>query len=213
MENIVVTIARQIGSGGYDLARSIAERFNFKLIDRELVTRAAEILKTDTAYLEKKEEKVTSLIESILGVFSIGTPEVGSLSNNTYPDYTEIFEAQTTVLKSFAQQHNIVALGRGSFFIFKDHPKHLSVFLKANLDYRVKNVSKEFNISQSKAIDLVKETEEERIKYIKKLTGLNRYDLRNYDIVIDLSCADFELAKNFILDVINFKFFQNDMSK
>lgn len=40
------------------------------------------------------------------------------------------------------------------------------------------------------------------------MTGLNRCDVRNYDIVIDLSCVNFELAKNFIFDVMNFKFFQ-----
>ena len=213
MENIVVTIARQIGSGGYDLAKSIAERFNFKLIDRELIIHTAEILKTDVSYLEKKEEKVTSLIESILSVFSIGTPEVGSLSNNTYPDDKEIFETQSKVLKSFAEQHNIVALGRGSFFIFKDHSKHLSIFLKANLDYRVKNISKEFNMDRDQAIELIKKTDEARNQYIKKMTGLNRCDLRNYDIVLDLSCVNFELAKNFIFDIINYKFFKNGGSK
>ncbi len=115
MENIVITIARQIGSGGYDLAKAIAKEFQFKLIDRELVVHTAEILKTDVSYLDKKEEKVSSLFETILSVFSVGTPEVGSLSNSIYPTDSEIFEAQKSVLENFAQNHNIVALGRGSY--------------------------------------------------------------------------------------------------
>jgi cytidylate kinase len=45
------------------------------------------------------------------------------------------------------------------------------------------------------------------------MTGLNRCDLRNYDIVLDLSCVNFELAKNFIFDIINYKFFKNGGSK
>lgn len=209
MENIVITIARQIGSGGYDLAKAIAEKFQFKLIDRELVVHTAEILKTDVSYLDKKEEKASSLFETILGVFSIGTPEVGSLSSSFYPTDMEIFETQANVLKNFAKQHNIIALGRGSFFVFKDYPNHLSIFLKADLDYRVKNVSKEFNISEKEALDLVNRTDKNRNEYIKKMTGLYRCDLRNYNIVLDMSCIDFDLVKNFIFSVINDNFFKN----
>ncbi|AHF98161.1 AAA family ATPase [Desulfurella multipotens] len=209
MENIVITITRQIGSGGYDLARAISEEFGFKLIDRELVVHAAKILKTDVAYLDKKEERTSSLLEKILSVFSIGTPEIGSLAGSFYPTDAEIFDVQKTVLENFAQNHDIVALGRASFFVFKDHPKHLSVFLKAGLDYRVKNVSKEFNISDKEAIELINQTDKNRNEYIKKMTGLNRCDLRNYDIVLDVSCIGFELTKNFVIDVIKHKFFKN----
>ncbi|MGC8502798.1 AAA family ATPase [Desulfurella sp.] len=209
MENIVITITRQIGSGGYDLAKAISEEFGFKLIDRELVVHAAKILKTDVAYLDKKEEKTSSLLEKILSVFSIGTPEIGSLAGSFYPTDAEIFEVQKTVLESFAQNHDIVALGRASFFVFKDHPKHLSVFLKADLDYRVKNVAKEFNMDEKEALELVNKTDKNRNEYIKKMTDINRFDLRNYSIVIDMSYVNFDLAKNFIFSVINDKFFKN----
>lgn len=209
MDNIVISISRQIGSGGYDLAKAISEKFDFNLIDRELVVHTAEILKTDVAYLDKKEEKVASLFESILSVFSFGTPEVGSLSSSFYPTDIEIFETQVNVLKSFAKKHNIVALGRGSFFVFKDYPNHLSIFLKASLDYRVKNVAKEFNIDEKEALDLVNKTDKNRSAYIKKMTDLSRCDLRNYDIVLDMSCVNFVLARNFIFGVINDIFFKN----
>lgn len=213
MDNIVISIARQIGSGGYNLAKAISEKFGFKLIDRELVVHTAEILKTDVSYLDKKEEKASSLFETILNVFSFGTPEVGSLSNSFYPTDREIFETQANVLKNFAKQHSIIALGRGSFFIFKDYPTHLSIFLKADLDYRVKNVAKEFNIDEKEALELVNKTDKNRSEYIKKMTNLNRCDLRNYDIVLDMSCVNFDLAKNFIFNVINDKFFKNGGAK
>ncbi len=212
MDNIVITIARQIGSGGYTIAKKISETFGFKLIDRELVFKTAELLKTDVHYLDKKDEKVSSLLDTILSAFSFGAPEIGSLASAYYPTDEQIFSAQSHILQDFAKKSSIIALGRGSFYVFKDYPKHLSFFLKANIDYRVKNVAKEFNISTDKALELVKKVDRDRNEYIKKMTNINRCDLRNYDMIIDVSSLGLDLSINVILKVISQKFFAKGLN-
>jgi cytidylate kinase len=95
------------------------------------------------------------------------------------------FRAEQEILKGIAADGSCVIAGRSGFYIFRDHPNHLSVLIQASMKHRIERVMKKNNITAEEAEAIIKEVDEGRENYVKKYTGSSRYDTRNYDLVIN----------------------------
>ena len=110
-------------------------------------------------------------------------PDYASMQNFLITD--DIFKAETEILRGIAADGSCVIAGRSGFFIFRDHPNHLSVLIQASMKRRIERVMEKQNISAEKAEAIIKEVDEGRENYVRKYTGSSRYDTRNYDLVIN----------------------------
>ena len=131
---------------------------------------------------------------------SYAAPQVIS-SKDAIPDFLitdDIFLSETEILKGIAADESCVIAGRSGFFVFRDHPNHLSILIQAKKDYRINRLVEKRGISREEAEQIINEVDKGRENYVKKYTGTSRYDTRNYDIVFN---AD-EHSEDEIVDLI-----------
>ena len=202
--NIVITINRQVGSGGRYLGSKLAERLNFLYLNHEIVKAAAQDLGTYVENLEDSDEKQSSLWNSLISSFAFGsfdyTPDVKIISDK------EAHKAESNFIIKVASEKSAVIIGRCGSYILQNHPRHVSIFLNADLEFRKKRILKEHNISEKEALQLIERTDKERLKYFKSLTGEDMYNVCGYNLTIDTGKLGLEKSINFIMEYLKERF-------
>jgi cytidylate kinase len=95
-----------------------------------------------------------------------------------------MFKAEQEILKSIAAEESCVIAGRSGFYVFRDHPNHLSVLIQASMPFRIERVMRKQNMTREQAVKTIEKIDKMRENYIKEFTKTSRYDTRNYDLVI-----------------------------
>lgn len=96
----------------------------------------------------------------------------------------EMFSTEQEVLRGIATDESCVIAGRSGFFVFREHPNHLSILIQASMDYRIERVARKQNLTAEEARKAIEQVDKMRENYVKKYTGFSRYDTRNYDLVL-----------------------------
>ena len=136
-----------------------------------------------------------------------------SVSNN--PDYKpslinepdllttdEMYRAECEILNGMAADESCIIAGRSGFYIFRNHPNHLSILIQASMEQRVQRLVRKRDITPEQAEAIIKEVDTMRDNYITKYTGTNRYDARYYDLVINMDGKTEDQVVDLILQYI-----------
>ncbi|MCR5364203.1 MAG: cytidylate kinase-like family protein [Bacteroidales bacterium] len=200
-EPFVITISREIGSGGHTVGAILAKRLNTRYCDNDLIKSLVSRFHLTANGIEKiKGEKKNWLADLIKGC----APMPSSRLMGGNPRYTheyyhgvttdDIYAAEKEILQELAQEGSCIIAGRSGFHIFKDHPNRLNVFITSSEKNRVKRVMKKQGINDAEATVLIRRIDESRENYIKRYTDTSRYDARNYDLVINMDALPNEEA-------------------
>ncbi len=191
-EKYVITINRELGSGGRTIGEKLAKRLGVPFYDKALIQQ-----------LEKKYDLTSEEIERLKGqkhnwwadfkrslkiMPSFAAPQIIP-GNTAMPDFlvtNDIFKSETEILKGICADESCVIAGRSGFYVLRDHPNHLSILIQAKMEYRVKRLMGRRGISEEEAIKIIKEVDKARESYVNKYTGTSRYDTRNYDMVFNV---------------------------
>jgi cytidylate kinase len=199
----VITIKRQLGSGGAYLGQRLANRLNIRYLDREILYHAAQELKISEEDLRSHDERVTPRWQAWIEAASLGysQPFVTPITT-TFPTDMILYEAESKVIRSISKDHSAVIVGRAGFHILRDHPRHLSVFLHADIAFRQQRVQELNHISESEALQLINRTERERARYLREFTKQDGMDASRYHLCLNTSAIGFESAENIILTAL-----------
>ena len=182
-----ITVSRQMGSGGTYIGYQVAKALGFSYVDREILRRAASLLKRDAVSLEEYEEKSSGFIQNLLMAFALGTPETGILKERPVYD-RDLFVLESKIIHEIVDRHSAVIMGRGGFFLLKGRPKTVHIFIHASRDYRVERVMKADSTADlRKAQARVDESDRRRARFIRDMVGTEWTDARNYHLCIDSS--------------------------
>ena len=205
-EKFVITISREIGSGGRTVGRKLARKLGVRFCDKELINALREKFSLSASEIERiKGEKKNWLADMIRS--TIPSPEFVLLNdpNSSYLNTVrvtvttdEIFEAETEILKELAAESSCVIAGRSGFFVLKDVPNKVDIMLVAPRDKRIARVAEKQNLTPDKAALIVDRVDKSRENYVKRYTGNSRYDLRNYDLVLNVD----DLSEDEVVDII-----------
>lgn len=198
----VITVSRQLGSGGAYAGQELAKRLNVFYADREIISKAAKQLSMIEEELESREEKMLSFWDSFLQV-SAFVPEAYMAPQMMAATDRELFNAQTEVIQHIVKERSAIILGRCGFHILRDLPHHVSVFLHADLEFRNRRVQKMYNVSEKTATKMIATSDKERAFYCKTFTGKEWADARNYDISIDTGKVGIDKAVDLIIEYFN----------
>jgi cytidylate kinase len=158
-------------------------------VDREILRRAASLLKRDAVSLEEYEEKSSGFIQNLLMAFALGTPETGILKERPVYD-RDLFVLESKIIHEIVDRHSAVIMGRGGFFLLKGRPKTVHIFIHASRDYRVERVMKADSTADlRKAQARVDESDRRRARFIRDMVGTEWTDARNYHLSVDSSIA------------------------
>ena len=190
-ERFVITINRELGSGGRTIGEKLAQRLNVPFFDKAIVQGLKEKYELTTEEIERlkgqKHNWWADFKRSLKIMPSYAAPQIIS-SKDAIPDFLitdDIFQTETEILKGIADDESCVIAGRSGFFVFRDHPNHLSILIQASLEYRISRLVEKRGISREEAQSIIKEVDTGRENYVKKYTGTSRYDTLNYDIVLN----------------------------
>ena len=214
-EKYVVTINRELGSGGRTVGRMLAEKLGVEFYDKALIEALEKKYNLNIEQIEKLKGQNhawwAEFARSMFGV-DLGVPNYGKMNAMYYlavmdfsdvkPTSKEVFESETEILKGIAEVESCVVAGRSGFYVFRDHPNHLNVFIQASMPYRVERVMRKQQISEEEAVKTIKKVDKMRENYVKKYTGLSRYDTRNYDLVISADGKSEEQIVDIIIKYI-----------
>jgi cytidylate kinase len=186
---ITVTVGRQLGSGGSEVGRRIADVLGIRCIDREIVSRTAQQMEMDEDDLAAREERGANFWERLLRGLSVGPPEVPYLPPPipTISD-RELFDAESHVMKDIAAKEDCVIVGRGASFVLPSHPGMVSLFLCAPMDFRIQRVMHFYGAkTPAEARAMIDRSDEVRTMFITQMTGKSWINACNYHLSIDTS--------------------------
>ncbi len=199
-----ITISRQIGSGGTYFAYQVAKELSFMYVDREILRRAATHLGSDQRLLEAHEERSSGLIDNIIRVFSLGTPESACISKERPLYDRDLFAVESRIINEIADRHNAVILGRGGFHVLKNRPGAIHIFVHAPKEFRIGRVMKVKNMADIReARALVEESDRRRTKFIRDMVRTEWADARHYHLCVDSSAAGFPTCIQMIIQLVN----------
>lgn len=179
----VITINRELGSGGRTVGRKLAELLGVKYYDKAIVQGLTEKYGLTAEEIErlKAQEKPSWLSE-----LQDRCKSLLSANPQPKPSTSAMFETERRILEQLASQDSCVVAGRSAFLIFREHPNHLNVFIQASTEHRIERLMKKQGLTYAAALDVLDEVDEGREAYLKKYSDRSRYDTRNYDVVLSM---------------------------
>ena len=177
-EKYVITINRELGSGGRTVGLKLAEKLGVQFYDKAVVKAIEEKYNLNVEEIEKLKGKKHNWWSGA-PYYSVSEGEV---TVKTTTD--EMFKTETQILKGIAEEESCVLAGRSGFYVFRNHPNHLSILIQASMESRIKRLMGKQNLSEEEARKTINKVDEMRENYVNRYTGTSRYDTRNYDIVL-----------------------------
>lgn len=197
--NYVITIGRELGSGGKSIAQIMAQALNIPVYDSRLINLAAKESGINPKLFEKADEVtnkgfLASVVRGISAPFtSLENFYGNSISNDS------LFEVQAEIIRKKAETENCIIVGRCADYVLREHPRHLSIFVRANYEDRVKFVSDRNIISREKAKEIIEKTDNQRSEYHDFYSETNWGDSRAYDLCVNSSILGIEKTAEFLL--------------
>jgi len=189
-EKYVITINRELGSGGRTVGQKLAEKLGVQFYDKAVIKG-----------LQEKYHLTVEEIEKLKGrrhdwwaEFKYQLLNPSAKSTNLYlprtdheaqqPDTDAVFKAETEILNGIIADESCVVAGRSGFYIFRNHPNCLSILIQASIPFRIERLMRKQHLTEEEARDTIDKIDTMRENYVKKYTGTSRYDTRNYNLVI-----------------------------
>jgi cytidylate kinase len=197
----ILTIEREYGSGGADIARKVAERLGWKLWDQLLTNEIARRMNCDCRVVEEHEEKRDPLFYRLMRSFMRGSYE-GSLNapRLNIADTDCIREVAEKVVKSAAEGGQCVIVGRGSAYYLQGRRDAFHVFVYAPFEEKVRRL-RAGGKSESEAVELAQTVDSERAAFIKQYFGVEWPDRHKFHLMVNSTMGE-EAAVETILGSI-----------
>ena len=203
----VITINRELGSGGRTVGRKLAEKLGVEFYYKSVIKGLEKKFNLTAEEIEKQKGREqgwwADLKRTLTGPTNEDTFFVTKMgSEQEILETEEVFRTETEILKTIAKAESCVIAGRSGFYVFRDHPNHLSILIQASMLSRVARVAQKQNMSREEARMTIEKIDRMRENYVTKYARTSRYDTRNYDLVLNMDELKEDDAVNIILNYI-----------
>lgn len=163
----LITISREFGAGGAQLAHALGERLGWRVLDQEIVRQVGTRLKIAPEVISARDEHAPHLLERIGISMLLSSPElIPSVEAVQLPTPDEIVDATRDVIRAEVARLPLIVLGHGSQALFADRPNTLRLRLVAPLRDRVRRICLRLNCEEAEAIALAQRMDAERSYYL-----------------------------------------------
>ena len=198
-KNFVITIARGFGSGGKEIAHTVAKKLGINCYEHSILTLASHLSGVDRSLFAEADEKLLkpSFIHTVKETLS-PHPESHFVSND------QLFEYEAKIMKGLAASESCVIVGKAADFVLKDFENVFSFYIEAPRDFCLKNVMNKMDVTEDEAHKLISETDKYRAEFYKYVTGGNYWtNPVNYDITLNTKKVGKENCVKVICDYVN----------
>ena len=184
-EKFVITISRQFGTGGHEIGAGLAQRLGVKLLDKQILNEVASKFGMVEEAMERIEARNPLWRDDFTQFYR--QYMAGAEYNGMEHDQTshQLFEAQAAAIRKIAAEESCGIVGRCGFYIFRDHPNAMKIFIHADDDCRKQRIARRYDMSESDAAAMIVDNDYSRELYTKTFTGLDWTDARNYDLCLN----------------------------
>ena len=193
--DIILTVAREYGSGGRYVAKLVAEKLGLKFYDKDLIEIISNESGLSASYIEENEESIHGNLLS-----SFNTPYYNNLSNDD-----NLFIAESKAIKNIAESGGCVIVGRCSNHILRDNPNTIHIFLYSDDENKVKRAVKYYELEEENALKEINRINKNREKYYNYYTQEKWKDMSNYDLCINVDLLGVEETSAYIAEFINLR--------
>ena len=190
MKNIIITIGREFGSGGLDVAHELGKRLDIPVYDNELITKAAQDSGFSAEFFAQKDERRSFF--SFKAAFSS--------SSEDYMSESGLFKMQCETIRRIAEQGPAVIVGRCSNYVLRDLGNTIDIFLTSPVETRIRRIMERHSLSEEKAEALIQQKDKAREEYYNYYTFGNWGKASDYDLCIDSSILGIDGTADFIID-------------
>ncbi len=190
-KNYVITIGRQLGSGGRLVADVLGKRFGIPVYDKELINEAAKTSGLNPALFEKADEQSPRLFTMDSSAGLAADTFAASLTSG-YINNDMLFGMQSDTIRRLADQGPCIIVGRCADYVLRDRPDILTVFITAPVEDRVKRVAASLGMSDREARAFIALTEKKRAAYYNYYTFKAWGAADSYHLCLDSSLLGIE---------------------
>lgn len=193
-KNTIISISRQYGSGGREVAQLLADKTGFHLYDRQIIDSAAKELGISN-WNEDKLKELENSKPALLGFIPFHSFGIGE-----EPSDTSMFVAESKIIRKLAKSGSCIILGRCGDFVLRDFAKHYSFFICADDDFRTERGYSEYN---GKSLKEIKAEDQKRADYYEYYTGEKWGQPEKYSLSINSSKTSLDKAADLIISYVN----------
>lgn len=219
----VITMSREVGSGEILIAKQLAKRLSWKVIDREIIIKAAQLAKCSQAQIEKFDQEQFDRMNAFFSditfpVYGGGGMypfiNIGGIEPYWVPgieldpnivDETKYIQLTQTVMEKLADKGNVIIIGRGASVFLQNRPDTLHLRIIAPLDQRLHHMMKEAKVDDAKAKHIITTKDKASAQYLKHFYNANWADPLLYHLVINTGKVSTPEAVELILSHVEFK--------
>lgn len=196
IQHVIITIAREYGSGGHLLGEMLSKELGIKLYDKEFIHLVAEKSGINEQYIKKNEQSIPSFwLKCILGKNSEQSLE-RSLSSDDV-----LFVAESKIIQELAEKGPCIIVGRCADFVLRDYPNLIKVFCYSDLRSACVRCVQEYGVSEEKAESEIKRINHNRIAHYEYYTGDKWGEPHHYNLMINTGSIDLSVACNLIKSI------------
>lgn len=196
IQHVIITIAREYGSGGHLLGEMLSKELGIKLYDKEFIHLVAEKSGINEQYIKKNEQSIPSFwLKCILGKNSEQSLE-RSLSSDDV-----LFVAESKIIQELAEKGPCIIVGRCADFVLRDYPNLIKVFCYSDLKSACVRCVQEYGVSEEKAESEIKRINHNRIAHYEYYTGEKWGEPHHYNLMINTGSIDLSVACNLIKSI------------
>jgi cytidylate kinase len=199
----VITVSRQYASGGSVIAKLVADRLGWTIVDNDFVDRVAERVGLPPEEVAQREERVATLIERLASTLAISSPELfiatSDLSSEATRSSGEIVQVTQAVIQEAVEHGNVVLVGRGAQAYLANRDATLHVRIVAPREDRVRTAAQRLDVSEKEAERTVDARDRGRKEYVHTHYQRDWNDPCNYHLIVNSALVSYEGAADLIV--------------
>ena len=190
---MIITLGRQHGSNGHDIARALAKELDYRCFDKEIVEEAAE-----NSHFSK--EIFDSYDEKRVNAYIVPVPHYVGM-NEGFRLNMQVATAQFDVMRSLAEKGNCIFVGRCADYILAGRDNTINVFVYAPREVRVNRIMARHNLSEAEALKAISTSDKERGNHYFRYTDQKWGKAQNYDVCINSGLMGIEKTAEMLADM------------
>lgn len=196
-KKIVITIAREFGSGGHEIGEIIAKELGISFYDTKLIDLSAAESGLTPEYVKEHEQKLANNL-----LFDLYEQNYAYV-NEEMPPLDTLFMVQSKVIRDICEKESCVIVGRCADYVLKNNPDCFNIFIHAEKKFRIERIIKEYGIAPDMAEKELERKDRDRTNYCKHYTHRIWGMASNYNLTIDSSIFGPEKSAALIIDALN----------
>ena len=204
----IVTISRQYGSGGSEVADLVARALGWKLYDNAVVEEVAARLRMTPAEVLAREERVPSLVERMASAMALGIPELTPMAGDValVPSEERMVMMTRRVMEDAVRAGPVVLVGRGAQCMLAKRTDALHVYCYAPVEDLVRYVVEKLGMPIDAARKQVTDTNHQREAYVRLHWKREWRDVANYDLCVNTASLGVDEAAELVVEVARTRF-------